>query len=203
MTDTVSSGVAAPGPGVAVTGPGVPVVESGEGIDWDEEPGTDAAPAGSGAVPDDSWSVGEARDWLRDRVAVGAACPCCHQFTKVYRRKINAAMARALFLMWDEGGRERRLYVHVPSIDPTRGGDVAKMQFWGLIEEEKGSRVDGGRAGYWKVTQRGEDWLKRRVTVPKYARVYDGHLLNTTGVAVSVDDALGDEFRLDDLMAGI
>jgi hypothetical protein len=198
MTETVGSPVPVPGPGVAVSGPG-PDPE----IDWDDEPGTALAPEPGGALPEDSWSLGEARDWLRERVDRGASCPCCHQFAKVYRRKINAAMARALILMWDEGGRERRLYVHVPSIDPTRGGDVAKMQFWGLIEEERGSRADGGRAGFWRVTQRGEDWLGRRITVPKYIRVYDGKPLNTTGVAVSIDDALGDEFRLDDLMAGI
>ena len=39
------------------------------------------------------------------------------------------------------GGRPlaQRLYVHVPSIDPARGGDVAKLEFWGLIEEERAS----------------------------------------------------------------
>ena len=43
--------------------------------------------------------------------------------------------------MYAEGGFDKRLYVHVPSIDPTRGGDVAKMEYWGLIEEERGVPV--------------------------------------------------------------
>jgi hypothetical protein len=105
--------------------------------------------------------------------------------------------------MWREGDYARRLYVHVPSIDPARGGDVAKLEFWGLIEEERAVRIDGGRAGFWRVTRRGEDWIERKTTVPKYARIYDGRLLSLTGPAVSIDDALGGTFRLDDLMAGI
>jgi hypothetical protein len=93
--------------------------------------------------------------------------------------------------------------VHVPSIDPARGGDVAKLEFWGLIEEERVKREDGGRAGFWRVTERGEGFLKRRVMVQKYARIYDGRLLNLTGVMVTADDALGETFKLDDLMEGI
>ena len=44
------------------------------------------------------------------------------------------------------------------------------------------------------MTRRGVDWINGKVTVPKYVRVYDGKPLNTTGVAVSMADALGDEF---------
>lgn len=182
---------------------GIP--ELGSGPD-PEEPGW--APAGAAGAsaevePDDSWTLGATRDWLRERAERGAKCPCCTQFTKVYRRKVNAAMARALILMWKEGDLGRRLYVHVPSIDPTRGGDVAKMEYWGLIEEERAIRIDGGRAGYWRVTRRGEDWIEGKVTIPKYARVYDGKLLSLSGPAVGIHEALGDWFRLDDLMEGV
>jgi hypothetical protein len=172
-----------------------------------EEPGYSPEPVGGrevpDVVPDLDATLGEVRDWLRARVEKGTHCPACEQFAKVYKRQIYAGMVRALVLMYREGDFGRRLYVHVPSIDPARGGDVAKLEFWGLIEEERGSRVDGGRAGYWRVTRRGEDWLQRKTTVPKYARIYDGRLLSLTGVAVTVDDALRDVFRLDDLMAGI
>jgi hypothetical protein len=173
-----------------------------------EEPGSTPEPVGSRPIPDPApdldATLGEVRDWLRLRVEKGVHCPACEQFAKVYRRQIYAGMVRALVLMYREGDFGRRLYVHVPSIDPARGGDVAKLEFWGLIEEERAKREDGGRAGYWRVTRRGEDGLQRKTTVPKYARIYDGRLLSLTGVAVSVDDALErGGFRLDDLMAGI
>jgi len=154
-------------------------------------------------APDLDATLGEVRDWLRTRIEKGTHCPACEQFAKVYRRRIYAGMVRALILMWREGDYARRLYVHVPSIDPARGGDVAKLEFWGLIEEERAVRTDGGRAGFWRVTRRGQDWIERKTTVPRYARIYDGRLLSLTGVATSIDDALGGTFRLDDLMAGI
>ena len=107
---------------------------------------TDPAPPPVHEVPDTA-TIGEVRDWLREHVEKGAECPLCHQFAKVYRRTITSAMARALVLIWHEGGWGKRLYVHVPSIDPARGGDVAKLEHWGLIEEERVARPDGGRGG--------------------------------------------------------
>jgi hypothetical protein len=172
-----------------------------------EEPGYSPTPVSGKDIPDPppglDTPLGEVRDWLRGRVEKGVRCPACEQFAKVYRRKIYAGMVRALVLMWREGDMSRRLYVHVPSIDPARGGDVAKLEHWGLIEEERTVRTDGGRAGYWRVTVRGQDWIERKTTVPQYARIYDGRLLSLTGPGVTVDDALADVFRLDDLMEGI
>ena len=90
----------------------------------------------------------------------------------------------------------------MPSVDPARGGDVAKLEYWGLLEEERGVRPDGGRAGYWRVTLRGEDWLHGKVEVPKYARVYDGRMLSLTGPSWSVFEALGKKFDYRELMSG-
>ncbi len=183
-------------------------VDPPEGHEPDpEEPGYSPAPVGGRALPPDpppdlDATLAEVRDWLRARVEKGVRCPACEQRAQVYKRQIYAGMVRALVLMYREGDFGRRLYVHVPSIDPARGGDVAKLEFWGLIEEERVKREDGGRAGFWRVTERGEEWLQRRTSVQKYARVYDGRLLNLTGVSVGVDDALGTKFRLDELMEG-
>lgn len=173
-----------------------------------EDPGYSPVPVAGGVAPDVppdlDVPLGEVRDWLRVRIEKGVRCPACEQFSKVYRRRIYAGMVKALVLMWREGDFSRRLYVHVPSIDPARGGDVAKLEFWGLIEEERAVRTDGGRAGYWRVTARGQDWIERKTAVPKYARIYDGRLLSLTGPLVTIDDALaGGSFRLDDLMEGI
>jgi hypothetical protein len=172
-----------------------------------DEPGYSPVPIGGRVPPDPppglEVPLGEVRDWIRIRVEKGVHCPACEQFAKVYRRQIYAGMVRSLILMFREGDFGRRLYVHVPSLDPARGGDVAKLQFWGLIEEERGTRVDGGRAGYWRVTRRGQDWIERKTAVPKYARIYDGRMLSLTGPLVTIDDALGEHFRLDDLMEGI
>ena len=49
---------------------------------------------------EDSDSLGTAREWLRSQAKDGARCPCCRQYVKVYRRKLNSSMSRALMIMY-------------------------------------------------------------------------------------------------------
>lgn len=141
----------------------------------------------------------EAIDRLRARVDDGDTCPCCGQFAKVYRRKIHAAMARDLIAAWRANGAE---WFHVRTTLGHDGGDFAKLVHWELIAEFDAARDDGGRAGWWRVTELGERYVRGQVRVPKYARIYDGRALNLTGEDVGIRDALGTRFRYDDLMAG-
>jgi hypothetical protein len=48
-------------------------------------------------------TLADAQKWLAERVKGGARCPCCNQFTKVYRRQINSGMARSLIAMYLHG----------------------------------------------------------------------------------------------------
>jgi hypothetical protein len=149
----------------------------------------------------DDMTLREARDLLRERVGDGETCPCCAQFAKVYRRKISGTMARRL--------RDFRTAVpagefgHLPTV-LGRGsdGEFAKLRYWGLIAEERRlRRDDGGRAGFWKVTQLGEDFIAGRITVPMYAHVYDGRRLSLSGKEVSFVETLGEPFDYSELMA--
>lgn len=77
------------------------------------------------------------------------------------------------------------------------------MVHWGLIEEEPIVRPDGGRAGWWRITPFGQQFVLGNSTVPKYARLYDGRCLGLEGVPVTIRDCLGTKFNYADLMAGI
>jgi hypothetical protein len=145
-------------------------------------------------------TLDEARQWLRERVDDGAACPCCTQYAKVYRRRITAAGTRALIALYQAGGATE--HVHAPDLPGVRGdGDLAKLRYWHLVAELDEPRDDGGRAGYWRVTELGVEFLRGTLRVPKYARVYDGRRLGFAGELVGVADCLGEPFRLDELMA--
>jgi hypothetical protein len=68
-----------------------------------------------------------------------------------------------------------------------------------------GERDDGSkRVGWWRVTERGEEWVMNRVSVPARARVYDSRLLNldATEGYVTIIDALGKNFDYRELMDG-
>lgn len=153
------------------------------------------------------WTLIHARDHLERRVREGAHCPCCGQRAQVYRRVLNAGMARALVLMWKETKRQMSLgvpradaLVDIKRID-VRGGDYAKLAYWRLIEsiddEEKMHQ------GWWKVTLAGEDFVERHTMVPAAVYVYDGRVLDEQDVAkVSIRMALGKKFDLFELMRG-
>lgn len=153
---------------------------------------------------DDSAPLGDAREWLRERLDDGALCPCCHRLAKVYERPLTSVATRALIALYKEHGRA---FGHMPDVarkhlsDVTnQGGYLVLTAHWGLMVEEKRRRPDGGRTGYWAVTGLGEDWLLQHTTVPRYARIFAGRCLGTHGPQVTVVDALGDGFDFGHLM---
>jgi hypothetical protein len=145
----------------------------------------------------------EARTWLRDRVDDGARCPCCEQMAKVYRRRINAGAAAGLIQLARQYPSE---WVHVPTTGTLArlGGEFARLRYWGLVVEEPDLRDDGGRAGWWQITEQGQAFAMNRITLPKYARVYDGRVLGfDASQQVSIVDALGHKFNYRELMEGM
>lgn len=141
----------------------------------------------------------DAKAWLRARLLDGAPCPLCDQHAQMYRRKITSTMARALIAAWTKAGID---WVHLPSVVGALRADEAKLAYWGLIEEERSIREDGGRAGYWRVTDAGVDFVHGRLKVPKFALVYNGRCFGHEGDQVSIEDCLGQRFRLDELLNG-
>lgn len=140
----------------------------------------------------------DAQEWLRQRVEEGETCPCCTQFAKVYKRKITSTAAAGMIALYRSCGQN---YGHIATIMNRQQGDETKLAYWELIEEERVFRPDGGRAGYWRVTDKGVVFLQNQITVPKYARVYDGRVLGLDGDEVGIIDCLGQKFNYRELMA--
>lgn len=150
--------------------------------------------------PAPDWTLAEAKDWLRERVDHGAHCPCCTQHAKIYRRKLNSRMAWGLIRLYRAtDGTE---WGHLPTIAGD-GCEVGKLRYWGLVIEEAEARPDGGRSGWWQLTGNGRAFVKGRLAVPKYARIYDGRCLGLRGEPVTIRDCLGERFNYDELMNGI
>lgn len=156
-------------------------------------PNTDTPPAPSEPLAD-------VRTWLQDRLEQGVPCPCCDQLAKVYRRRVNSGMARGLIRFFQ---RHRTDWGHQPSVPGLArlGGEWARLTYWGLIEEAGEKRDDGGRAGWWRITEAGEAYL-RGAQLPRYAHIYNGRCLNVDGEGVTISDALGAPFDLAALLEG-
>jgi hypothetical protein len=153
--------------------------------------------------PDDM-TLGDARDKLRELVWDGHRCPCCTQYAQVYKRTINAGIARALIVMHraEPGGD----WMHKPTVLSGLGAaarDESIARYWGLLEEETTLRADGGRAGWWRVTPKGRQFVLGLISVPKYAHIYDGRALKLDGKPVDIAECLGKKFDYRELMHGI
>jgi hypothetical protein len=150
-------------------------------------------------------SLAEARERLQPLAeAKGAACPCCTQMVRVYARKLTSVPVRALVGLYIDHGLE---YGHLPTVaehhlagQAHQGGYLALSAHWGLMEDERHRRPDGGRAGIWRVTPEGESWLRGESSIPMYARIYNGRCLGLTGDLVAIGDVLGAAFSLSELL---
>ncbi len=155
-------------------------------------------------------TLDDAAKWLRANVKPGAICPCCDQIAKRYQRPLSSSMAAALILIRRAFLRQSD-WLHVPEYltqvaaegAMVRGGDWAKLTHWGLIEAKQDEvRKDGSRrVGFYKITQRGIDFVERRVEVPQYVFIYASHLLGKSEKMTTIDKALRNRFNYGELMA--
>lgn len=145
-------------------------------------------------------TLAEAKRRLHEQLDEGMRCPCCGQFAKKYKRKLNSGMARALITIYKRGGRASRDWVYIPSL-PAKSREEGKIAYWGLLQEAIEQREDGGRAGWWRVTRLGELFIISGVHIPKKAFVYNAVCLGFDRTEmVSIKDCLGDKFDLSELM---
>lgn len=151
-------------------------------------------------------TIEEAQDWLTERADEGADCPCCGQFVKVYKRKLYSTMAYSLLLIERFFASSDVSWLHVPDfLDGkgvvARGGDFAKLSFWGLLESGEGPRHDGSsRNGMWRITPKGVDFVRGRIIVPKYIFLFNQQCLGFSEEQIHITEALGDDFDYRELM---
>jgi hypothetical protein len=158
---------------------------------------------GDGRVFSDSDSLGDARAWLREQVTTGgASCPCCRQFAKIYRRRLHSGMARALVLMYRAHGCDWQDKTQTLRGVGSAARDESLLRFWGLIEEDPRRREDGGRMGWWRVTEAGANFVEGRTRAASHVVVYNGSKIRLDAEkTISIREALGENFNYDELMA--
>lgn len=108
------------------------------------------------------------------------ACPLCDQTVKVYYRSITPAMAYCLIKVY----RNTLLnhlsdhvniltgLVNIPALfkdNHAVQSDFTKLKFWGLIEPG----TDAEKAGMWRLSDKGRKFVENKLSVQKYAKVYN------------------------------
>lgn len=149
-------------------------------------------------------SVFVARRAVMDRLDEGTVCPCCDKFCKRYKRKFNSAMAWGLIWLVKHSGATRE-WVHLPSSAPrfvistNQMGTAAK---WGLLESMEEDSENKKCSGYWRPTKLGEDFVYRRVSIPRFIYLYNNEPQDFSKERTTIREALGDRFDYEELMRG-
>lgn len=146
----------------------------------------------------------------------GTRCPCCDAYLKIYKRKINSTMARNLIAMYKLTIRTGATWMHATEIGkeasikkkgkvPYPGMDIGHLQHWGLVAKashQDGVNYRGGRtSGYWRITQKGKDYVCNKMTLPKYKHEFRQVVIRDSGDWVTIVDCLGEQFDYAELMS--
>lgn len=133
----------------------------------------------------------------------GGECPCCERWGKVYRRGLNASMARALMWLVHQEDRGDG-WVHVPSSAPPwmlRTQQLPTLQLWGLVEGFSSGDSKLQSSGLWRPTPSGTLFATNKMSVKKYVYVYNNAVRDTDGDQIFIGDALGSKYNYHEITA--
>lgn len=149
------------------------------------------------------WTVERTKKYLEDNRKDGVECPACGVFYREYKWTFYSTAARGLILLNRLGGAED--YVFTGDLKQKYGfkgqGDCSRWRFFGLATEDRDRKSNTGRAGYWKLTPLGVDFINGRATIPKKVYVVHSKPTRSEGPHVTVQQALGKRFDYDELMS--
>jgi hypothetical protein len=141
---------------------------------------------------------------LQERLEDGINCPCCGQFAKRYRRKLNSGIA-AWLLVLVRLYRETAGWAHTRDViqcgifrlSSAHGSGQAQslLPHWGLIEAHPGKNT-----GLWRPTELGLDFAFGTAQVQCRVIIYNNACEGLEGDRISIHDALGDKFDYAELM---
>jgi len=146
----------------------------------------------------------QAKDWLRSQIRVGARCPCCTQYTKVYRRRIYSKMATLLIKLYR---MKTQVYYTTDELVKMsgdinfRGGDFCKLSHWELIETRPNHNDETKKqSGLWRITEKGREFAGGKISVKSHVIIYDNRILGFDGKNVFIKDCFGKHFNYTELM---
>lgn len=154
-------------------------------------------------------TLAEAREYVKKNIKKGVKCPCCTQYVKLYKRKLNSSMAYGLILIsQNRNGIDTSQWFHLEDyikplpVSSTLRGDLAKLKYWGLLEAQDGKREDGNPSvGFYRITDKGRQFVNQRLMVPEYVLLFNNKKVADGGAEIDISIALGTKFNYQELMS--
>jgi len=113
-------------------------------------------------------------------------CPTCDAKMVKYKHVLNQRMAFAVFRFYEAGGpvHYEKALGGAGSSEHKNKANMQKIAYWGLIAKhynEAGVR----EGGVWKITPRGQEWVRGHVSVPRRVITYRGQFDSFEGDLVA------------------
>ena len=155
--------------------------------------------------------LSEARAQVFENYQAGIDCPCCDQFARLYKRKLNSGMAAGLVWLVLHSEGQSAGWVMVGADAPAwllRAKELQTTRHWGLVEQRPKDNDDPNTrtSGIWRPTILGQAFVMARVTVPMHVYLYNNEVDTGWGAAgfspeqTTITQALGARFVYADLM---
>lgn len=141
--------------------------------------------------------------WLKLHSGETTHCPCCDRHAQIYKRQLHSTCGVQLIKCYNEGGYGGN-YVHARSLllpGLTGISDLGKAKYWDLIEAMPHEPDANKSSGMWQLTKKGIDFVQKRISIPKYAIVYNDDVIRFEGDPVTIRDVLSEKFDYQKLMA--
>jgi len=153
------------------------------------------------------FGLAQAKRVVEDGLVDGVECPCCGQLCKLYRRKLNSAMAASLiYLVRIHLRKAFGEWTHVNELPILQGrhagGDFAKLAYWGMILAAPNDDPDKRCSGLWKASEHGVAFARNQIRVPRFVYIFDDRMHGSSDEQTSIIEALGDRFSYTELMDG-
>jgi hypothetical protein len=132
----------------------------------------------------------------------GVDCPACEHHYQERHRPIPQPELQVVKWLYDHDQEHPGEFVNVPNLIARKGRkdnrEIAKLLRWGLVEEEARLREDGGRAGFYRISKKGRDFVEGRIAVESHSWDYRGDYVLDNRRMVYIDEAVKDpELRHD------
>jgi hypothetical protein len=135
-------------------------------------------------------TIKEAVEYLAEHMKEGVQCPCCKQKVQLYEVKLSRTMVKGLatILHYREAHAPLDGWVHIPTELPElqRIRKYPKLAHWELLEESP------EKAGSWRVTKTGWNFMLGRIEIPQIALVYNAKVRGFNGPMIRIGEHFKD-----------
>jgi hypothetical protein len=142
----------------------------------------------------------ESKEFLRANFDKGVSCPCCNQFVKLYKRKLASTPSRMLIRLHSLDNGWHHVGELAKGISDTGSNDFSKLAYWKLIEEKTKTNDEKKNSGYWKITEKGINFVENKITLQSHVFIYNTKFLGFNEKKISIIEALGNKFNYTELM---